>query len=76
MLLGLENYHMITLHWNGVHRDNIIYAVDITIEEQGMEYFNKKREEKKNKTPEIIKWLIPTLISLVSLFISVKTAYL
>ncbi len=66
-----EQHNLIRLKWNGTDHDSLNYAVDITILPGGDSYFYNKKIAKKNKTWDRLKWLLPLIVSILSLVWSI-----
>lgn len=67
ILNELESNGLISIKWFSPHHDNLTYAVDITILPDGRNYFKNKKEKKNNKRYERLKWVLPLVISILSL---------
>lgn len=67
ILTYLEQLNFIKIKWISVHHDNLNYAVDITLLPDGSNYFNNKKKTRSNNIKDNIKWLLPLLISILSL---------
>jgi hypothetical protein len=63
----LEHSNMIQVRWYGNQKDNINIAIDITILPNGMNYFDNKKSVRRKNTKDNIKWIIPLIISILSL---------
>lgn len=72
----LEKAGLIELHWHSPHHDNLIYFVDITLLPDAINYFKTKKSNKKKTIKEDIKWLIPLIISILSLICSIYSIML
>ena len=62
-----EQQNLISLKWNGTNHNALNYAVDITILPNGDSYFHDKKIAQKNKRWDRLKWLLPLIISILSL---------
>lgn len=67
ILNELESNGLINIKWFSPHHDNLTYAIDITILPDGRNYFKNKKEKKKTKRYERLKWVLPLAISILSL---------
>lgn len=67
ILNEFESNGLISIKWFSPHHDNLTYAVDITILPDGRNYFKNKKEKKNNKRYERLKWVLPLVISILSL---------
>lgn len=71
-----ENSNLIKIHWHSPHHDNLICFVDITLLPDAINYFKTKKSNKKKTIKEDIKWLIPLIISILSLICSIYSIML
>lgn len=71
-----EKSGLIELHWHSPHHDNLICFVDITLLPDAINYFKVKKSNKKKTVKEDIKWLIPLIISILSLICSIYSIML
>lgn len=62
----LETEGFITVHFRTAHRD-LTYFVTIDLYEPIIDYFGKKKSRKRRNRIDMIKWLIPLAISVMSL---------
>lgn len=67
----LENLSLIKIKWCGPHHDNLNLAIDVTILQDGVNYFTKKKKDKITNKRDWIKTYIPITISLISLIVSI-----
>ena len=67
----LEQNGYIRLKWYGTNHNNLNLAVDIFILPDGDNYFANKKIAKRNKRIDFVKWIIPLIISIISLAISI-----
>lgn len=67
ILTYLEQKSLVTLKWHSPHRDNLNCFVDVSLLPNGLDYFRNKKVQKKERRWEKLKWLIPTIISIIAL---------
>ena len=67
MLHTFEESGLVRLHWNTSKRYNLNIPVDITILPDGENYFKAKKIKKKEKRWDKIKWLLPLILSILSI---------
>lgn len=66
----LETEGMIRVNFR-THRRDLQYYITIDLYEPIINYFNRKRVKRTRNFIEVIKWLIPTLISLIALVVAI-----
>lgn len=66
----LETEGLIHVHFRGNSKDLSCF-ITIFLYEPVINYFNKKRSKIFHNFIEVVKWLIPTIISLISLAIAI-----
>lgn len=76
ILNTLEQNGYIRLKWYGTNHNSLNNAVDIFILSDGNNYFINKKISKRNKRIDFIKWIIPLIISGISLAISITALVL
>lgn len=69
-LILLDTEGLIKLKFRTGYR-NLEYSIPTILSNDIIHYFDKKRNQKMHKCIEVIKWLIPTIISLLALIISI-----
>lgn len=62
-----EKCNYIQIGWYGMERDNLDNAITIDILPDGENYFKNKRQRKADRRWDRVKWLIPLIISTISL---------
>lgn len=67
-LMETEGLIRVNFHTN---RRDLKYYITIELYEPIINYFNKKRADRTHKIVEVIKWLIPTIISLIALIVAI-----
>ena len=76
ILNTLEQNGYIRLKWYGINHNSLNVAVDIFILPDGDNYFVNKKITKRNKRIDFMKWIIPLIISIISLAISITALVL
>lgn len=69
----LENLSLIKIKWYGIHRDNLDLTIDVTILQDGVNYFrNKRYTQKENRRGWVSTYLSP-IIAFIALLKSFDT---
>lgn len=66
----LETEGMICVNFR-THRRDLQYYITIDLYEPIINYFNRKRVKRTHNFIEVIKWLIPTIISFIALVVAI-----
>lgn len=70
-LIVLEQNNLIKLKWYNVNHGNLDACIEIFILPDGDQYFNMRYKQRIKTGWEIFKWLIPLVISIISLLVSI-----
>lgn len=67
ILIYFEQCNFIKIKWFSPHHDTLNYAVEITLLPEGNDYFKNKKHTIWKSIKDNIKWLLPLIISILSL---------